>query len=119
ILLDDADLDAAIPQIVDAGVMNNGQACVAQTRILAPRGRYDEVLDAVTQSVAALKVGDPMDPETQVGPLVAKRQQERVLGYIDKGKNEGARITTGGVDTDQPTGWFVTPTVFGDVENSM
>lgn len=119
ILLDDADIDAAIPQIVDAGVMNNGQACVAQTRILAPRSRYGEVLDAVTQAVAALKVGDPMDPETQVGPLVAQRQQERVQGFIDQGKNEGARITTGGVDTDQDRGWFVTPTVFGDVENSM
>ena len=119
ILLDDADLDAAIPQIVDAGIMNNGQACVAQTRILAPRARYDEVLDAVTQAVASLQVGDPMDPETKVGPLVAARQQERVRGFIAQGEKEGARITTGGVDTDQPHGWFVTPTVFGDVRNAM
>jgi aldehyde dehydrogenase (NAD+) len=119
IILEDADLAAAIPQIVDAGVMNNGQACVAQTRILAPRGRYAEVLDAVTEAVAALKVGDPMDPTTQIGPLIAQRQQERVLGFIDTGKNEGARITTGGTSTDQAKGWFVEPTVFGDVTNDM
>ncbi|MCB0971135.1 MAG: aldehyde dehydrogenase family protein, partial [Acidimicrobiales bacterium] len=119
IILDDADLATIVPQIVDAGVMNNGQACVAQTRILAPRGRYAEVLDAVTEAVASLKVGDPMDPETQIGPLIAKRQQERVLGLIDAGKNEGARITTGGPSTDQAKGWFIEPTVFGDVENGM
>ena len=119
IILDDADLGAIVPQIVDAGVMNNGQACVAQTRILVSQSRYAEVLDAVTESVAKLVVGDPLDPATQVGPLVAARQQERVLGLIDKGKNEGARITTGGGATDQAKGWFVDPTVFGDVENSM
>lgn len=119
ILLDDADLDTAIPQIVDAGIMNNGQACVAQTRILAPRDRYDEVLDAVTQTVAALTVGDPLDPEVKVGPLVAERQQERVAELIERGVAEGARITTGGSGTIRDRGWFVAPTVFGDVDNSM
>jgi betaine-aldehyde dehydrogenase len=119
IVLDDADVATVVPQLLDAGVMNNGQACVAQTRILASRSKYDEVLEAVTEAVAALKVGDPMDPETQIGPLVAERQRERVLGLIDKGKNEGARITTGGGRPDQDTGWFVDPTVFGDVDNGM
>lgn len=119
ILLDDADLATAVPQIVDAGIMNNGQACVAQTRILAPRGRYDEVLDAVTEAVGALTVGDPLDPEVKVGPLVAERQQERVLELIETGRREGARITTGGTDVPLERGWFVSPTVFGDVENSM
>lgn len=119
ILLDDADLSAAVPQIVDAGIMNNGQACVAQTRILAPRERYDEVLEAVTEAVASLTVGDPLDPEVKVGPLVARRQQERVLDLIEQGKNEGARITTGGTRVPHERGWFVTPTVFGDVDNAM
>jgi aldehyde dehydrogenase (NAD+) len=119
IILDDADVSTVVPQIVDAGVMNNGQACVAQTRILASRAKYAEVLEAVTEAVGALVVGDPLDPATQVGPLVAARQRDRVMGLIDQGKNEGARITTGGTSPDQAKGWFVEPTVFGDVDNSM
>ncbi|MEO6628006.1 MAG: aldehyde dehydrogenase [Aquihabitans sp.] len=119
IVLDDADLSTVVPGLMDAGILNNGQACVAQTRILASRARYDEVLDAVTQAVAAQVVGDPMDPATQIGPLVAARQRDRVLGLIDQGKNEGARVTTGGGRPDQDKGWFVDPTVFGDVKNNM
>ncbi len=120
IILDDADIAAVVPQLMDAGTMNNGQACVAQTRILASRQRYAEVLDAVTEAVAALKVGDPLDPTTQIGPLVAQRQRERVLGLIEQGRSEGARVTTGGGrPADQDTGWFVEPTVFGDVDNKM
>ena len=120
IILDDADVATVVPQLLDAGLMNNGQACVAQTRILASRARYDEVLDAVTEAVAAQVVGDPSDPTTQIGPLVAERQRERVLGLIAKGRDEGARITTGGGrPASQGTGWFVEPTVFGDVDNKM
>ncbi|HEX2577737.1 MAG TPA: aldehyde dehydrogenase family protein, partial [Aquihabitans sp.] len=119
IILDDADLDAVIPQIIDAGVMNNGQACVAQTRILASQAKYDQVLEAVTEAMSKLVVGDPLDPATQIGPLVASRQRDRVLGLIDQGKNEGARITTGGGRPAQDKGWFVDPTVFGDVDNKM
>ena len=70
--------------------MNNGQACVAQTRILAPRSRYDEVVDALAEAVGGQTVGDPTDPSIAIGPLVAERQRDRVLGYIDKGKAEGA-----------------------------
>ena len=119
IILDGADLDTVIPQIIDAGVMNNGQACVAQTRILAPQGQYETVLEAVTEVMSKLIVGDPLDAATQIGPLVASRQRDRVLGLIDTGKNEGARITTGGGRPEQEKGWFVEPTVFGDVDNSM
>lgn len=119
IVLDDADLDAVVPGLMDAGILNNGQACVAQTRILASRTRYDEVLEAVTEAVAAQVVGDPMDPATQIGPLVAERQRERVLGYIEAGRNEGAEVTTGGGRPDIDTGWFVEPTVFGGVSNDM
>jgi len=120
IILDDADLATVVPQLVDAGTMNNGQACVAQTRILASRERYAEVLDAFTTAVGALVVGDPMDPSTQIGPLVAKRQRERVLGLIDQGISEGARVTTGGArPAGLDSGWFVEPTVFGDVDNKM
>ncbi|NLD77338.1 MAG: aldehyde dehydrogenase [Acidimicrobiales bacterium] len=119
IVLDDADLASTVQGIIDGGILNNGQACVAQTRILAPRGRYDEVVDALTEAVAAQVVGDPMDPATQIGPLVADRQRDRVLGYIDQGKNEGARITTGGGRPSLDRGYFVEPTVFADVTNDM
>ena len=119
IVLDDADLAQTVQGIIDGGILNNGQACVAQTRILASRSRYDEVVDALTEAVAAQVVGDPMDPATQVGPLVADRQRDRVLGRIDKGKNEGARVTTGGGRPAFDTGFFVDPTVFADVTNDM
>jgi betaine-aldehyde dehydrogenase len=99
--------------------MNNGQACVAQTRILAPRSRYDEIVDAVTTAVGEMKVGDPTDFETEVGPLIAERQRDRVEGYIAKGRDEGARLTVGGGRPDLDKGWFVQPTVFADVTNQM
>jgi len=90
--------------------MNNGQACVAQTRILASRARYDEVVDAVATMVGGLEVGDPSSATTEIGPLVAKRQQERVEKYIALGQEEGARITVG--DTGQGIAPEVLPHVF-------
>jgi betaine-aldehyde dehydrogenase len=120
LILDDADLDAAIPALLPAALMNNGQACVAQTRILAPRGRYDEVVTALADAVAAQKVGDPSDPEVQVGPLVAERQRSRVEGYLEAGNREGARVVVGGGrPEDLNRGWFVEPTLFADVDNRM
>jgi betaine-aldehyde dehydrogenase len=101
-------------------IMNNGEACIAQTRILAPRDRYQEVVDAVVESVSALKVGDPLDPTVEVGPLVAERQRDRVEGYIKIGQEEGAKVAIGGgrpAGVDK--GWFVEPTVFVNVQNSM
>lgn len=120
ILLDDADLDATIPQLLPAATMNNGQACVAQTRILAPRGRYDEVVDTLVDHVNGMKVGPSLDPETIVGPLVAERQRTRVEGYIAAGREEGAEVATGGGRPQGlDRGWFVEPTVFRNVDNSM
>src|SRR5207302_3826358 len=117
---DDADLTTTIPNLMPAAMMNNGQACVAQTRILAPQARYAEVVDALADAVRAQKVGDPTDPEVAVGPLVAERQRERVEGYLKSGKDEGARIVVGGGrPADQPRGWYVEPTVFADVKNDM
>ena len=121
IVLDDVALDdALLNELVMSGLMNNGQACGAQTRILAPRSRYAEVVDALGAAVGALAVGDPLDDKTQIGPLVAQRQQDRVLGYIASGKEQGARVVTGGGrPSDLPTGWYVEPTVFADVDNGM
>jgi aldehyde dehydrogenase (NAD+) len=120
ILLDDVDLESALPMLLPNSLMNNGQACIAQTRLLAPRSRYDEVVEAVCASVKeGFPVGDPMDMATGVGPLVAARQRDRVEGYIAKGLDEGAVATLGGGKSDQPHGWFVEPTVFTNVDNKM
>ncbi len=120
IVLEDADLAATMGWLEMAALMNNGQACVAQTRILAPRSRYDETVDALAGMVSGLKVGDPADPATQVGPLVAKRQQDRVEGYISAGQDEGAKVVTGGSRASgSERGWYVAPTVFADVDPGM
>lgn len=99
--------------------MNNGEACAAQTRILASRRRYDEVADALATMVGGLNVGDPADYGTEIGPLVAQRQQERVENYIRIGQDEGAKLITGGLDRPRDRGWYVAPTVFGGVGNDM
>jgi aldehyde dehydrogenase (NAD+) len=121
IVLDDADLAATMEGLKFASLMNNGQACVAQTRILASRKRYDEVVDALAGMVGSLTVGDPNDPGTEVGPLVAKRQQERVEKYIALGQEEGARVVVGGNGLPQGVdrGWYVQPTVFANAQNDM
>ena len=119
IILDDADLDATIKGLRTASLVNNGQTCHLSSRILAPRSRYGEVLDALADMVGELNVGDPLDKSTDIGPLVSARQRERVLGYIESGKNSSAKLVVGGsVPADQPRGWFVAPTVFADVDNS-
>ncbi|MGW0246122.1 aldehyde dehydrogenase [Nocardia goodfellowii] len=118
IILEDADLASAIPQLAFSGLMNSGQGCVAQTRILAPRSRYDEILNALVEHVRTMKVGDPTDPSVQLGPLISEAQRERVEGYIAKGKEEGARLVLGGGRPEGvDRGWFVEPTIFADVDN--
>ncbi|MFA1545397.1 aldehyde dehydrogenase [Actinomadura chokoriensis] len=119
IVLDDADLPSTIEGFKLASLMNNGEACAAQTRILASRRRYDEVADALATMVGGLSVGDPADYATEIGPLVAKRQQERVENYIRIGQDEGAKLITGGLNRPHDRGWYVAPTVFGDVGNDM
>jgi aldehyde dehydrogenase (NAD+) len=119
IVCDDADLDATIGFLRFASLAINGQACAAQTRILAPRRRHDEVVDALAATVRSLAVGDPADPATEIGPLVSQRQQERVTGCIRLGRQEGASLVTGGAEPPLATGWYVTPTVFAHVDNAM
>ncbi|MFH8980002.1 aldehyde dehydrogenase [Streptomyces varsoviensis] len=120
VILPDADLEAAVAGIVPSAWMNNGQACVAQTRVLAPRAHYDEIAERLAAAAGALVVGDPLDAATQVGPLVAGRQRQRSLDYIALGQQEGAKLLTGGGrPAGQDTGWYVEPTLFGDVTNSM
>lgn len=120
ILLDDVNLGEAVPALLPAALMNNGQACVAQTRILAPRDRYQEVVEALCDGVGGMTVGDPLDAATEIGPLVAERQRQRVEGYIATGQEEGAKIALGGGrPAGLDRGWYVEPTVFVEVDNSM
>jgi aldehyde dehydrogenase (NAD+) len=120
IILEDADIDSVVEALMPFAIMMSGQQRLAQTRILAARRRYQEIVDAVSQAAAQLRVGDPHDPSTEVGPLVAERQRRRVEDYIASGQQDGATITTGGGrPTSQPKGWYVEPTVFANVDNSM
>ena len=119
IILDDADLEATMRGLRTASFVNNGQTCHLSSRILAPRSRYDEIVDAVAALADSMTVGDPLNPSTEIGPLVSSRQRDRVLGYIALGKDGDARLVAGGsVRKEQPRGWFVSPTVFADVDNS-
>ena len=118
IILDDADLATTVPQLLDAGLQNNGQVCAAQTRILVPRSRHAEVVDAMADHIRSLVVGDPSAPETDVGPLVASRQRDRVEGYIAAGLDEGARLVVGGGrPSGLDAGHYVEPTLFDGVDN--
>ncbi len=120
IVLDDADLSQATEALFAATLLNNGQTCFNCTRVLAPRSRYDEVLEVFSGLAGALQVGDSMDPNTQIGPMASARQRDRVEGYIEKGRAEGGRVVAGGGrPADQDRGWFVEPTIFADVENSF
>jgi aldehyde dehydrogenase (NAD+) len=120
IILEDVDLPAAVPMLVFSGVMNAGQGCVNQTRILAPRSRYDEIVDALSTFVQALPVGLPSDPATQIGPLISEKQRSRVEGYIAKGIEEGARLVCGGGRPEGlDSGYFVQPTVLVNTNEKM
>ncbi len=119
IVLDDADLDATMQGLRTASFANAGQICYQNSRILAPWSRYTEVVDALATLADDLNVGKPLDPATEIGPLVSVRQREHVLDYINIGRANGARLVTGGgIPKDQPRGWFVSPTVFADVDNT-
>jgi len=119
LVLDDADLMAAVPGA--AGMcMHAGQGCAMATRLLVPRSRYDEAVELAKMAFENVPYGDPTDPSRLQGPQISKRQQERVLSYIAKGKAEGARLVVGGgVPPEFERGFFVQPTLFADVDNSM
>jgi aldehyde dehydrogenase (NAD+) len=120
IILDDATLDLSVigERFFEATLQNNGQTCYLSTRILAPASRYTDVVDTLADFVSSLRVGDALDPTTQIGPMVSSAHRDRVQNYIDKGRSEGARCVTGGGSPRYDRGWFVEPTVFAEVENS-
>lgn len=119
IVLDDADLATVLPGTVQTCV-HAGQGCALPTRLLVPRSRYDEAVAILTAVWAHVPYGDPTDPTVMAGPLISARQRDRVLGYIEQGKAEGARVAVGGgVPAHLPKGYYVEPTLFVDVDNTM
>lgn len=121
IIMDDADLDAAIPFILQVGLQNSGQSCTAGTRILIPESRKAEIISALKSAIEAMKVGAATDPDAMIGPMVSKRQYDRVQHYIQKGLEEGAVVLTGGLGHPRglERGNFIQPTIFIEVKNSM
>jgi aldehyde dehydrogenase (NAD+) len=120
IVLDDADVGQVLQSLVPYSMPITGQVCFSLTRVLVPEKRKAELLDAYVGAVKTVKVGDPQDPATQMGPLAMKRQLVRVQDYIGKGKAEGAKLVLGGGrPKGLDRGYFVEPTVFSDVDQSM
>lgn len=121
LVLDDADLPAAIDSAIAAAFQNSGQACIAGTRLLVPASRLDEAKALIVRAVEALRVGDPADPATTIGPMATRAQFERVQSYLQAGLEEGARVLVGGPGRPEglEAGWYVRPTVFVDVHNDM
>jgi aldehyde dehydrogenase (NAD+) len=119
LVLDDADLPSAMP-MAGAVCTHAGQGCAIPTRFMVPRSMYDDAVSMAAEAFAQVTYGDPADASNLMGPLISAKQRERVLGYIEKGKAEGARLVAGGgIPAHLPKGWFVEPTIFADVDNSM
>jgi acyl-CoA reductase-like NAD-dependent aldehyde dehydrogenase len=119
VILDDMDISKAAQAIASRATFLTGQVCASLTRVIVTRDRHDETVEALASHFAKVKVGDPMDAATQMGPLAMRRQRDRVEDYIAMGKAEGARLAAGGGrPAGLDRGWFVEPTVFGNVDNS-
>jgi betaine-aldehyde dehydrogenase len=122
VILDDADLAAAVKGTVNGCYLNSGQTCTALTRMLVPQSQYEEAAKLAAEVARSFTVGDPMAESTKLGPLTSKAQLERVRSYIRKGVEEGAQLITGGAEPPEGVpagGYYVRPTVFGKVKNSM
>jgi aldehyde dehydrogenase (NAD+) len=119
VILDDAPLDKAVGAGVKNALLNSGQTCSAWTRMIVPRNRQTETLEIASRTLASLKLGDPMDAGSRLGPLVSEAQRERVERYIQIGISEGARLAAGGGRPDFERGYYVEPTVFIDVDSRM
>jgi aldehyde dehydrogenase (NAD+) len=122
IVLDDADLDAAVDGAAYAFLLHAGQACESGTRLLLPSSLHDEFVRRLVERLKTLKIGNPLDPTTDIGPVMGPGQHKRILGYIEKGQKEGATLVHGGGVPTGPgfeKGYWIEPTVFTDVRNDM
>lgn len=118
VIFDDYDVVTAAQTIARLAPMMTGQVCASITRIIVPRGRHDQFVDALAHSFGNTRVDDPFDPNSEMGPLAMKRQRDRIEGYIAKGKAEGAKLATGGGRPKHLNrGYYIEPTVFGNVDN--
>jgi acyl-CoA reductase-like NAD-dependent aldehyde dehydrogenase len=118
IILPDADLDVAIKGAYQAIYYNTGQACNAGSRLFVHKDQYDEVLQGLVEAAGKARLGPGLDPGTQLGPLISAEQEERVRGYIDTGRSEGAELVTGG-EKRGDEGWFVEPTLFSATSDDL
>jgi len=122
IVLDDADLEMAVDGVLFGGLIHQGQVCMSGSRIYIPSRIYPEFLDLIKKRADTLVVGDPMDHSTDLGPLISRKQQESVLGYIEQGKKEGARLLCGGgklSGSKFEKGFWLAPTLFADASHDM
>jgi len=122
VILDDADLAGAVKSTVNGCYLNSGQTCTALTRMLVPASKYEEAAKIAAEVAKGFTVGDPLAETTKLGPLTSKAQLERVRGYIRKGIEEGAELVAGGAEPPEGVpagGYYVKPTIFGKVKNSM
>ncbi len=119
IIFADADLKSSVSGSAAGIFRNQGQVCSAGSRIFVQREIYDEFAQRLAETAKGIRLGDPFDPHTTMGPLISAEQHERVLGYLEAGKREGAKVKIGGERGPQPRGYFVKPTVLVDVGNSM
>jgi aminomuconate-semialdehyde/2-hydroxymuconate-6-semialdehyde dehydrogenase len=122
IVFADADLDRAVPGSVEGVFHNTGQVCLAGSRILVERGIHDEFVDRFVAATEALKIGNPLDEATEIGPIVERVHYDKVAGYVEIGREEGARLVAGGTPPDDPAlaaGNYLRPTVLVDVTNAM
>ena len=120
VFADAPDLDRVATQVIAGAFWNMGENCSCGSRLVVHRDIKDELLAKVAAQARALKVGDPLDPETRQGPMIEKPHMEKVLGYIEEGKAEGARLVLGGRQTLQETGgYFIEVTLFDEVNNRM
>ena len=119
IVLDDADLENVADESVRAIMSNSGQLCAAWSRLVVPRAKMDEITQKIVDKVAKMKLGDPMDSKTDIGPIVSQQQQQSILAYIHKGLEEGATLAIGDPESPQQfkRGYFVKPSVFTNVDN--
>jgi len=118
VIFSDADLDQALPAAFSGIFANKGEVCSAGSRLLVQQDRYEEVVQRLVDRARGMKVGDPRDPKTRLGALVSAAQRDKVVGYVETGKREGARLETGGRAVDCP-GVFMEPTVFSGVKSEM
>ena len=121
VICEDADLEKAVKAGVNECYLNSGQACIAPTRMLAPKAKYEEVVQLAKAAAESFTVGDPINGDVKLGPVISAVQRDRIVGFIKKGIEEGARLVTGGPEKPAglDKGYYVKPTVFADVNNDM